>query len=107
MNIADRLDLELELQKGGDWLGAARAWMQSNIKDGDTLFWSSNQMVSLPFCQLEVFARRVALAAIISERNSIALKALREQEAADKKSKDGKTLGASRESDSGFSAHVR
>ena len=79
MSIANQLDLEVELQKGGDWLGAARAWMQSNIKDGDTLFWSSSQMVSLPFCQLEVFARRVALAAITSERNAVALKALHEQ----------------------------
>ena len=26
-----------ELAQGGEWLGAARNWMQHNIKDGDRL----------------------------------------------------------------------
>lgn len=57
-----------ELKSGGQWLGAARSWMQSNIKNGDTLTWGSGEPVSIPFCKLEEFAMRVAIAAIEEDR---------------------------------------
>lgn len=57
-----------ELKDGGDWLGAARSWMQSNIKEGDTLPWSSGKSVSIPFCKLEEFALRISIAAVAEDR---------------------------------------
>ena len=57
-----------ELAQGGEWLGAARNWMQHNIKDGDRLNWSSTQPVSIAFCDLEAFAKTVAIAAVVAER---------------------------------------
>jgi len=62
------MDLRKELERGGPWLGAARSWMQSNIRGGDTLCWSSQELVSIPFCMLEDFALRVAEAAIVEDR---------------------------------------
>ena len=67
--VVKKLELDNELKKGGEWLGAARSWMQHNIKDGDTLTWSSNKHVSVRFNQLEEFARKVAVAAILEDRN--------------------------------------
>jgi hypothetical protein len=57
-----------ELKSGGAWLGAARSWMQSNVKNGDTLTWGSGETVQLPFCKLEELAMRVAIAAVEEER---------------------------------------
>jgi hypothetical protein len=59
-----------ELKKGGPWLGAARTWMQGNVKGGDTLTWSSNEMVSLPFCKLEELALHASAAAVQEERKN-------------------------------------
>lgn len=53
---------------GGDWLGAARTWLQSNVKRGDTLLWSSNEEVRVPFRSFERFARTVATAAVFEDR---------------------------------------
>jgi len=57
-----------ELSQGGEWLGAARNWMQHNIKDGDRINWSSTQPVSVAFCDLEAFAKAVAIAAVTADR---------------------------------------
>lgn len=57
-----------ELRHGGKWLGAARTWMQSNIRNGDTMIWSSAEPVQIPFCKLEEFARHVAIHAVAEDR---------------------------------------
>ena len=59
-----------ELKKGGKWLGAARTWMQSNVRGGDVLTWGSSEMVSIPFCKLEELALQVAVAAVEEERRN-------------------------------------
>lgn len=64
----ETLKIYEELKSGGDWLGAARRWMQSNIHRGDTLCWSSGEMVSMPFCKLEELAQKVAIAAVAEDR---------------------------------------
>lgn len=64
----EELELMLELKKGGQWLGAARRWMQSNIPRGDSLTWGSSELVQVPFGSLEEMARRVAVAAVLEDR---------------------------------------
>lgn len=64
-------DTYSELSNGGEWLGAARSWMQSNVPRGDTLTWSSGEPVTLPFCKLEELALRVAVAAVDAERERV------------------------------------
>lgn len=51
------------LPYGGQWLSAARWWLQRNILRGDTLPWDSDEMVSVPFRMLEGLALTVATAA--------------------------------------------
>ena len=58
-----------EIKSGGEWLGAARRWMQENIRNGDTLMWNSAEPVHVPFCKLQELAQTVAAAAIVEERN--------------------------------------
>lgn len=57
-----------EIKGGGEWLGAARTWLQNNVSGGDRLNWSSTENVSIPFCCFEDFARTVAAAAIEEDR---------------------------------------
>jgi hypothetical protein len=57
-----------EIEGGGDWLGDARAWMQSNVRFGDTLTWSSTEDITIPFSSLEKFAKEVAISAIAEDR---------------------------------------
>lgn len=64
----DKLHIYEELKGGGEWLGAARSWMQGNIQRGDTICWGSGDLVSIPFCKLEEFARHVAIAAVDEDR---------------------------------------
>lgn len=66
MNTIRILD---ELRLGGTWLGAARSWMQSNVREGDTLTWGSNKQVSIEFSKFEEFALCVAVAAVSNERD--------------------------------------
>ena len=66
--MIEQLKVSEELKGGGEWLGAARRWMQGNIKDGDTMPWSSTKAVQIPFFSLEDFARKVAIAAVVEER---------------------------------------
>lgn len=63
------LKIYQELQTGGEWLGAARRWMQSNVNNGDTLNWGSAEMVNIPFYKLEELALKVAIAAVAEERS--------------------------------------
>ena len=58
------IDIENELKLGGEWLGTSRRWLQNNVKNGDTLQWSSDKEVSIPFYKLEDFAKKVAVAAL-------------------------------------------
>lgn len=62
-----------EVSRGGPWLGAARAWMQNHVLEGDTLCWSSTKEITLPFCALEKLALAVAIAAIAEERRKAAI----------------------------------
>lgn len=62
--------VEDKLANGGKWLGAARLWMQHNVNRGDTLEWSSNEVVHIPFNNLEDLAQTVAVAAILAERTN-------------------------------------
>lgn len=66
------LKVESELKNGGDWLGAARRWMQRNIYKGDTIEWSSNEIVKVPFYMLEELAKTAAVAAVTEERQRVA-----------------------------------
>lgn len=56
------------LKRGGQWLAAARRWMQTNVHRGDTLTWNSGELVQIRFCDLEDLARTAAVAAVIEER---------------------------------------
>lgn len=62
------LEVNEELRRGGEWLSAARNWMQNNIRGGDTLKWSSNEPIYVPFCKLEELALKVAQTAVYQER---------------------------------------
>lgn len=64
----ESIGILMELQQGGNWLGACRSWLQSNVHDGDRLTWGSGQLVSIPFCKFEELALRVAVAAIEEDR---------------------------------------
>lgn len=60
-----------EIAAGGEWLGAARTWMQSNIHNGGTLTWDSGTPVQVPFYKLEELARKAAFAAVLHERTRV------------------------------------
>lgn len=72
MSAVDLLEIYTELRNGGEWLAASRRWLQSNIRNGDTLKWSSGEMVQLPFCKFEELAIKVATAAVAEERRKVA-----------------------------------
>ena len=57
-----------EVKGGGEWLGAARTWLQIHVRNGDSINWNSTEQVSIPFCDFEDFARVVAIAAIEEDR---------------------------------------
>jgi hypothetical protein len=54
------------LQKGGEWLGAARNWLKWHTLNGDRLTWGSNDQVEPPFtvAMIEGLAADVAVAAM-------------------------------------------
>lgn len=58
-----------KVSKGGGWLGAARRWMQSNVIRGDSLPWSSGEIVHIQFKALEDLAKTVAVATLQDEQN--------------------------------------
>lgn len=62
-----------EVKGGGEWLAAARTWLQNNVRRGDSMSWSSTEQVSVPFCDLEDFAREVDIAAIEQDRKKRAI----------------------------------
>lgn len=67
----EQFEIMNELKQGGTWLLAARSWMQSNVHRGDSICWSSGELVSIPFCKLEEFALRVAIAAVAEDRAKV------------------------------------
>ena len=50
---------------GGEWLGAARSWVQWNCRNGNSVTWGSGDVLSPPLTirQVEDLAARVADAA--------------------------------------------
>jgi len=64
----DSITIYEELKQGGEWLGTARRWMQSNVRNGDALTWGSAEPVTLPFCKLEELAMQAAVAAVAADR---------------------------------------
>lgn len=54
---------ELE-RRGGDWLRAARSWMQSNLPNGERVRWNSGEIVTMSVAQFEQAASCIAAAAI-------------------------------------------
>ncbi len=62
--------VKAEIERGGDWLKTARQWMQSNVRNGDSLEWSSCETIHLPFYQLQELAKAVAIAAVIEDRKN-------------------------------------
>lgn len=65
-----REEVRASLTFGGDWLRAARVWIQWNVPMGDQLQWGSNQPVTLSVAQLEEFALEVATIAVESDREN-------------------------------------
>lgn len=57
-----------ELKIGGEWLGAARRWIQWNVQGGSILNWDSPATISFRFSDFTELAREVAVAAILQER---------------------------------------
>lgn len=49
---------------GGQWLGAARTWLQSNLPNGDLLTWGSGNVLTMTVAQFEDAAAHIAAAAI-------------------------------------------
>lgn len=64
----NREEIRASLTFGGDWLRAARVWLQWNVPMGDQLQWGSNQPVTLSVAQLEEFALEVATSAVEADR---------------------------------------
>lgn len=64
----DYIEVHNDIAKGGDWLRAARTWMQSNVPRGDMICWGDRQPVTVPFAALEDLARAAATAAVLAER---------------------------------------
>ena len=66
--MSDILEVREELKLGGEWLGAARCWMQNNVRFGDTLCWNSSEPVTVRFSDLERLALAAASAAVAADR---------------------------------------
>jgi hypothetical protein len=72
MTLLETFQIHTEVHKGGEWLAKARCWLQSNVRDGDTLAWNSAQPVSVPFSHFEEYAMVVAQAVLTQERERVA-----------------------------------
>ena len=71
MMVGDRTQLIERLRKtGGSWLGAAREYLQWNIKDGDRVTWGSQDTITMTVAQFEEAAACIAAAAITENRAS-------------------------------------
>lgn len=59
-------DIHMSLKGGGSWLGTARTWLQHHKNNGETVTWSSNEVLVPPMTVLDVeeLAREVAATAI-------------------------------------------
>lgn len=67
--MEDRQNLKLPtsielMQKGGNWLGALRRWIQWNIRGGDQVTWGSNTVLPITAKTIEEAASQVAEAAM-------------------------------------------
>lgn len=72
MNAFEQLlTITNQLKSGGEWLGRARAWLQSNVRGGDTLSWESGQPVQIPFYKMQDYALAVAAAAVMEDRRQM------------------------------------
>ena len=70
-NLGKLISLTNRLKKGGEWLGRLRSWLQSNIHRGDTLCWSSGELVSVPFCKFEELGLAVSISAVQEDRKKL------------------------------------
>jgi hypothetical protein len=69
--VVERLSLIKQLeQRGGQWLRAARTWVQWSIPRGDSLTWNSNDTITITMKQLEELAVEVAASAVAEDRLS-------------------------------------
>ena len=73
-----RIEVEEDLRRGGSWLGAARNWLKWHVSD--TLQWDSPNFATIPFRRFEEFAREVAVAAVVAEREDRARESIKLQE---------------------------
>jgi hypothetical protein len=58
-------------RKGGAWLGAARSWMQRRFRNGESVTWGSNDLLTgapVTVADIEEVAAEAAAAAL-NERN--------------------------------------
>ena len=58
------------LHEGGEWLGAARTWLQWNTRNGDSVTWGSHDEIkpTLTVKMVEELAAHAAAAAINADR---------------------------------------
>lgn len=56
------------MKEGGDWLGSARSYLQSHVKNGEHVRWGSGDLVTMTVQQYEEAASHIAAAAINSDR---------------------------------------
>ena len=61
-------------EKGGEWLGSARTWMQRKAMNGDTVTWGSEDYLKLKpltVVEIESFAATIAAAALREQAKDI------------------------------------
>lgn len=67
------IDLSFKLQKqGGEWLAAARSYLQNHCRGGDENPWGSDcHSVTMTMRQVEELAAQVAAAAIVEYQEKL------------------------------------
>jgi hypothetical protein len=57
------------MDQGGEWLGAARKWLQWNKLNGSSVTWGSNEVINTPMTvkDVEDLAAHIAAAVMNSE----------------------------------------
>lgn len=67
------IDLSFKLQKqGGEWLAAARSYLQNHCRGGDDHPWGSdNHSVTMTMRQVEELAAQVAASAIVEYQEKL------------------------------------
>lgn len=63
-------DIIEAMKKGGDWLGAARSWLQRHKLNGSRVTWGSQEELQPPMTVRDV--EEVTLCAAAAERDRVA-----------------------------------